>query len=356
MSQDLDQSRLQAFGGLALDILNKGALAVMMSVGHRTGLFECMADLPPANAQAIADAAGLNQRYVREWLGTMVTGKIVEYDARAGTFTLPPEHAAFLTKAAQTNNIASFAQLVPLISLVEDEIVSCFRAGGGVPYSAFKRFPEVMRELSAPTVDTLLVEKILPLQPGLVDSLIRGIDVLEVGCGSGHAINVMAKAFPASRFVGYDLLPVQIEAAAAEATAWELTNAHFEARDVATLPQKEYFDLITAFDTVHDQARPAALLSQVAAALKKGGTFLMWDIGASTDLHNNRDHLLGPFLYGVSCMHCMTVSLAQQGEGLGAMWGREKAEQMLAAAGLVGTTVRQIDEDPMNCCYLSIKP
>ena len=115
-------------------------------------------------------------------------------------------------------------------------------------------------------------------------------------------------------------------------------------------------DAFTAFDTVHDQARPAALLSQVAAALKKGGTFLMWDIGASTDLHNNRDHLLGPFLYGVSCMHCMTVSLAQQGEGLGAMWGREKAEQMLAAAGLAGTTVRQIDEDPMNCCYLSIKP
>ena len=81
----------------------------------------------------------------------------------------------------------------------------------------------------------------------------------------------------------------------------------------------------------------------------------MWDIKASSDLHNNRDHLLGPFLYGVSCMHCMTVSLAQQGEGLGAMWGREKAEQMLAEAGLVGTTVHQIEEDPVNFCYLSTK-
>jgi SAM-dependent methyltransferase len=356
MSQHVDQAKLQAFGGLALDILNKAAIAVMMSVGHRTGLFDAMADRPPATVHAIAQAAGLNERYVREWLGAMVTGKVVEHDPTAGTFGLPPEHAAFLTRAAQTDNIASFAQLIPLISMVEDDIVSCFRAGGGVPYSAFKRFPEVMRELSAPTVETLLVQKILPLQPGLVDSLNRGVDVLEVGCGSGHAVNVMAKAFPASRFVGYDLLPAQIEAAAAEATAWGLTNAQFEVRDVAALPQKEYFDLITAFDTVHDQAQPAALLSQVAAALKRGGIFLMWDIGASTDLHNNRDHLLGPFLYGVSCMHCMTVSLAQQGEGLGAMWGREKAVQMLAAAGLVGTTVRQIDEDPMNCCYLSIKP
>ena len=356
MSQELDQTKLESFGGLALDILNKGAIAVMMSVGHRTGLFETMANLPAATAQTIATAAGLQERYVREWLGTMVTGKIVEHDAPTRTFTLPPEHAAFLTKAAQTNNIASFAQLIPLISLVEDDIVSCFRAGGGVPYSSFRRFPEVMRELSAPTVDTLLVQKILPLQPGLVESLTRGIDVLEVGCGSGHAINVMARAFPASRFVGYDLLPAQIEAAAAEAKTWGLANAHFEVRDVATLTQREHFELVTAFDTVHDQARPAALLSQVAAALKKGGTFLMWDIGASTDLHNNRDHLLGPFLYGVSCMHCMTVSLAQQGEGLGAMWGREKAEQMLAAAGLVETTVQQIEEDPMNYCYLSRKP
>jgi hypothetical protein len=355
MSQDLDHDKLQAFGGQALDILNKGALSVMMSLGHRTGLFDSMASHPPANCQAIAKVAGLNERYVREWLGAMVTGKIVDYDEAAGTYSLPPEHAAFLTRTAQTNNIASFAQLVPLISLVEDDIVSCFRAGGGVPYSAFKRFPEVMRELSAPTVETLLVEKILPLQPGLVDSLNDGIDVLEVGCGSGHAINVMARAFPASRFVGYDLLPAQINAAAAEASAWGLSNAQFEARDVATLPQKDYFDLITAFDTVHDQAQPAALLSQVAAALKKGGTFLMWDIAASTHLHNNRDHLLGPFLYGVSCMHCMTVSLAQQGAGLGAMWGREKAELMLAAAGLVGTTVKQIDEDPMNSCYLSTK-
>jgi SAM-dependent methyltransferase len=355
MSQQLDQAKLESFGAQTLDILNKASVAVMMSVGHRTGLFDTMAKLPPADSKAIGEAAGLNERYVREWLGAMVTGKIVEYDASTGTFQLPPEHAAFLTRAAQTNNTASFAQLIPLISLVEDDIVSCFRSGGGVPYSAFKRFAEVMRELSAPTVDTLLVQKILPLHPGLVESLERGIDVLEVGCGSGHAINVMARAFPASWFIGYDLLPDQIAAATAEAQAWGLQNARFEVKDVSALPHKDHFDLITAFDTVHDQAQPAALLKHIAAALKKGGTFLMWDISASSDLHNNRDHLLGPFLYGVSCMHCMTVSLAQQGEGLGAMWGREKAEQMLAAAGLVGTTLHQIEEDPMNFCYLSTK-
>jgi SAM-dependent methyltransferase len=351
----LDQARMEAFGGQAVDILNKAAVAVMMSVGHRTGLFETLAVLPPSTAADVAGAAGLQERYVREWLAAMVTGGIVEHDAERGTYHLPPEHAAFLTRAAATNNMASFAQIIPLISQVEDEVVACFRAGGGVPYASFKRFPDVMRELSAPTFDTLLVDRILPLVPGLVASLERGIDVLDVGCGSGHAINVLARAFPKSRFAGFDLIPESIEAGRAEAAAWGLSNVRFDVRDATTLGLKDHFDLVTAFDTVHDQAKPAALLAQVASALKQGGTFLMWDVDASSHLHGNKDHLLGPFMYAVSCMHCMTVSLAQNGEGLGAMWGRETAERMLADAGLTGAQVYKVDEDPVNCCYIATK-
>jgi SAM-dependent methyltransferase len=351
----LNQAQLEEFGGRALDILNKGALAVMMSVGHRTQLFDTMAGLPPSTAGDIAAAAGLQERYVREWLGAVVTGGIVAYDDERGTYHLPAEHAAFLTHAAQTNNMATFAQVIPLICSVEDEVVACFKEGGGVPYSAFNRFPEVMRELSAPTFDTLLVQKILPLQPGLVASLERGIDVLEVGCGSGHAINVMAKAFPRSRFVGYDLIPDQISAARAEAAVWGLANARFDVQDVSTLNERELYDLATAFDTVHDQARPAALLEAVRATLKPGGTFIMWDVSASSHLHGNRDHIFGPLMYAVSCMHCMTVSLAQNGDGLGAMWGREKASAMLAAAGFTNLHIHHLDEDPVNCCYISTK-
>ncbi len=201
----------------------------------------------------------------------------------------------------------------------------------------------------------MLVDKILPLVSGLVDSLVNGIDVLEVGCGSGRAINVMAKAFPNSRFVGYDLIPEQIDTANAEAADQGLSNVRFEVKDVSTLEQTGHFDMVMAFDTVHDQAKPAALLDQVAAALKDGGTFLMWDVAASSHLHNNADHLLGPFLYSVSCMHCMAVSLSQDGEGLGAMWGQEKAEEMLAAAGLEDVQVHRIEEDPINCCYVATK-
>jgi SAM-dependent methyltransferase len=285
----------------------------------------------------------------------MVTGNVVDHDGGAAIYSLPPEHAAFLTAAAQTNNIASFAQIIPLIGNVEDEIVECFRRGGGVPYSSYKRFPEVMREMSAPTFDLLLVDKILPMVSGLVDSLADGIDVLEVGCGSGRAINVMAKAFPSSRFIGYDLLSEQIETANAEAADLDLSNVSFEVKDVATLEHRGYFDLVMAFDTVHDQAKPAALLDQVAAVLKDRGTFLMWDVAASSHLHKNTDHLLGPFLYSVSCMHCMTVSLSQDGDGLGAMWGEEKAEEMLLAAGFKDVQIHRIEEDPFNCLYVATK-
>ena len=212
-----------------------------------------------------------------------------------------------------------------------------------------------MRELSAPTFDVLLVRKILPLAPGLVDLLNVGLDVLEVGCGSGRGLNVMAAAFPQSRFVGYDLIPVQIATANEEAIARGLSNVQFDVKDVSTLEPAGHFDLVMAFDTVHDQAKPAALLEQVARALKDGGTFLMWDVAASSHLHNNKDHLLGPFLYAVSCMHCMTVSLSQGGEGLGAVWGQETAKVMLAAAGFQDVQVHRIQEDPVNCCYIAMK-
>ena len=351
----LDQAKMEEFGGRALDVLNKAGVAVMMSVGHRTGLFETMAGLAPSTASEIAQAAGLQERYVREWLGAMVTGRVVEHDSEKGTYRLPLEHAAFLTKAALTNNIAAFSQVIPLICNVEDEVVECFRNGGGVSYASFTRFPDVMRELSAPTFDVLLVDKILPLAPGLVESLTGGIDVLEVGCGSGRAVNVMARAFPRSRFVGYDLLPEQIATAGSEASAWGLSNARFDVKDVARISDAEQYDLVAAFDTVHDQAHPDVLLARVESVLRRGGRFLMWDVAASSHLHNNADHLLGPFLYATSCMHCMTVSLAQNGQGLGAMWGQEKAMAMLADAGFLNIQVHRVPEDPINCCYLATK-
>jgi hypothetical protein len=235
-----------------IGVLNASGLTLMISIGHQTGLFDTMALMEPATSATIAEAAKLNERYVREWLGAMVTGKIVIYDPETQTYILPPEHAALLSRAAGPMNMADDAQLVALLADVEPDVIACFRQGGGVPYSRFPRFQGLMAEFSAAILDVSLLQNVLPLVPGIQDPLSAGIDVLDVGCGQGHAINLMAQAYPKSRFTGYDFSETGIAAANAEAARLGLSNVSFEVKDLRTWDEEARYDLITAFDTVHD--------------------------------------------------------------------------------------------------------
>lgn len=344
---------VQEFAGQLLGILNSGMLTLMISIGHRTGLFDTMAGMPAANSGTIAAAAGLDERYVREWLGAMTTGRIVEHDATAGTYRLPPAHAAMLTRAAGPDNLATIAQYVPLLAKVESQVVEAFRHGGGVPYSEFPEFQRLMAEESAQVFDATLVDGIVDLVPGLRERLVEGIDVADVGCGSGHAINLLAEAFPASRFVGFDFSAEGVAAGTAEAAAKGLGNARFEESDAATLTGPAAFDLVTTFDSVHDQAHPARVLQGIHDLLRPGGTYLCVDIQAASDVASNLDHPLGTLLYTVSCMHCMTVSLALGGDGLGAVWGEQVALDMLREAGFVDVEVRTVEGDILNNYYIA---
>lgn len=346
----IDQSRSDAFSARFLGILNDGALAIMTSLGHRAGLFDALAELPPATSAEIARTAGLDERYVREWLGAMVTGRIVDYDPAGKRYSLPAEHAAWLTDGSDC--LAGLAQYVPLMGSVEDDVLDCFRNGGGVPYSRFERFKDVMAADSHQSVVSALESHILPLVPDVVARLSAGIDVLDVGCGAGRALNRLAQLFPASRFVGYDLLPEHVAAAREQADATGLTNVRFEVRDCTHLDEQASFDLITTFDAIHDQKSPSTVLGAIARALRPGGLYLMQEIKASSHLEQNLDHALGPLLYTISTMHCMTVSLAQGGDGLGTMWGRETALELLDAAGFPDVEIRDLEHDPQNEYYL----
>jgi SAM-dependent methyltransferase len=351
-TREFSQQRAETFAGRMIGALNEGAIAVMTSIGHRTGLFDAMSGLPRSTSEEIAAAADLNERYVREWLGAMTVGGIVEHDPQDATYYLPPEHAAFLTRAASPENIAVTAQFISVMGAVEDDIVEVFRRGGGVPYSSYPRFHEVMAEDSGQTVVAALFEHILPLVPGLTERLEDGIEVLDVGSGSGRALNLLARAFPHSHFTGYDISEKAVLRAITEAKEHGSTNVRFEVKDASTFDETARYDLITTFDAVHDQARPAAVLENIARALKDDGVYLMQDIAGSSHVHNNFDHPLGPFLYTVSTMHCTTVSLAQGGEGLGTMWGEEKAREMLAEAGFRHVETRRLDHDIANTYYV----
>jgi 2-polyprenyl-3-methyl-5-hydroxy-6-metoxy-1,4-benzoquinol methylase len=347
-----DQTKLDAFAGKMVRILNDAALAMMTSIGHRTGLFETMSGLESSSVSTIAKTAGLSERYVKEWLGAMVTGGIVEYDAANRTYSLPAEHAAFLTAAATPNNLSIPSQFISVLGAVEDHIVDCFRNGGGVPYERYKRFHEVMAEESSQTIGSVLIDSILPLVPDLKQRLENGVAVLDVGCGRGQTINLLANMFPKSSFTGYDISREAISTAKRDAKQAELKNVRFIVKDAAALKEKGKYDLITAFDSIHDQAHPQEVLQNIAGALKTDGVFLMQDIAGSSLLDNNMDHPLGPFCYTISCMHCMTVSLAQNGAGLGAMWGQERASEMLKHAGFDSIEIHSLPHDILNSYYV----
>jgi hypothetical protein len=224
---DFDAAQATNFANTLIDTLNKSALSFMISIGHRSGLFDTMSKMDFATSEEIAKNASLNERYVREWLGAMVTGGIVEYEAASKTYHLPAEHAASLTRQAGADNIGVFMQYSAVMGEVEDDILKCFKEGGGVPYSRFHRFHEVMAEDSGQSVLSSLESHILPLVPGLPEKLKAGINMLDVGCGSGRIINKLAALFPNTQFTGMDLSPEAIGNAIAEASSIGLSNVEF---------------------------------------------------------------------------------------------------------------------------------
>jgi len=351
--QNIDQAKSDAFAEDMLGILNHAALALMMSIGHKALLFDTMSRMAPSTSEQIASAAGLHERYVREWLAAMVTGRVIEFDPSQGTYHLPDEHAVWLTRDAGVNNLAFQTQNIVMLANVQEKIVDCFARGGGVPYSSFPDFQRLMAEESAEVVDSSLLQVTLPLIPGLVERLQAGIDVADIGCGSGHALNLMAQTFPRSRFTGYDFSQEGIAVAQAESRRLGLTNTRFEVGDVSRLDAPHHYDFITAFDSIHDQARPAEVLTGIAKALRPGGIFLMLDVRASSLLEENMEHPLATFLYTISCNHCMTVSLAEDGAGLGTMWGEQVASQMLREAGFTQIEVKHVKADVMNSYYIA---
>jgi ubiquinone/menaquinone biosynthesis C-methylase UbiE len=209
-----------------------------------------------------------------------------------------------------------------------------------------------MAEDSGQSVLANLESAVLPVVPGMIDRLKQGIKVLDVGCGSGRALNLMARLYPQSHFTGYDFSVEAITRATEEAQQHGSKNIEFHVFDVTMLDAHEQFDFITAFDAIHDQAKPLEVLKGIHRALKPDGVFLMQDISGTSHVDQDTKHPIGPLLYTISCMHCMTVSLALGGEGLGAMWGVEKAKEYLRKAGFTTVDIKNLPHDFQNSYFI----
>ncbi|GAA0940721.1 class I SAM-dependent methyltransferase [Pseudonocardia zijingensis] len=345
-----DPHQTRAFGEQLLGLLTGGMLTMLIGIGHRTGLFEAAARGPATSAE-LAQRAGLHERYVREWLGAMVTGGILDYDPADGTHRLPAAHAALLT-GATSRNVGPIASSLRTLGSVLPQVEQCFTDGGGVPIAQYAAVSAGgLGETWRHVYDEHLVDGFLARVPGLPERLRAGARVLDLGCGTGHAVTVMAREFPRSTFDGVDIAEAAIADAEAERDTLGLPNAAFTVGDAAELAPDRPYDVITAFDAIHDQAAPEVVLRRVRDALTPDGLFLMIDTNFATRLEDNAGNPHAPLAYGISLLFCVPTSIATGGSGLGAVWGRERAGEMLADAGF--TDVHVLDTPrPQNCMYV----
>lgn len=355
MSEDDFSSRM-------VDILNFGALNVAIGLGYKAGLFEALDSAEgPLTPDQLAEQAGLNARVVREWLGIVVSGdivEVVEVEGEEERFYLPKHRATFLCQRGGSNNLAVYCQEIPLLtSCVYNEVADSFQTGAGIPYSKYPPFQEFMGQLADQKHHDSLVQTFLPSIGGMVERLKAGdMRVMDLGCGQGLAITLLAREFPNSTFVGVDLDDDAI--AKAKEASLELSNLSFEVLDATHIHEHEFaasFDYVIAFDAIHDLCEPEKVLQGIHDALKPGGIFSMIDIKADSCIHQNKDHPMGPMLYTVSLMHCMQVAMVDGGRGLGMMWGRQRAVAMLQEAGFQNIKELEIPDDGFNLHFMATK-
>jgi ubiquinone/menaquinone biosynthesis C-methylase UbiE len=356
----------QSFAKKMVDILNYGSLNLAMAIGYKTGLFEIMDEFKiPKQLSCIAKKSGLNKRYIREWLGIMVTGNIIEISSDSSNnnlFYLPEEHGDFLTKRSANNNLGVYTQEIPLLTTCSmDAVIERFKTGKGVPYTKYPKFQDFMAELADAKHREVLIDKFIPnVDKGKLSKRLKeGINVCDLGCGQGTAILLMAKTFKKSHFIGIDISQSAIKRAIKNAKLQNIKNVEFLLKDASTLKDnncfKNRFDYITAFDAIHDQTQPLSALKSVFHMLSFDGIFSMVDIAADSDLAKNIEHPMGPFLYTVSLMHCMPVGMVDNGSGQGMMWGKQKVYAMLTQAGFINIKVEAIADDTFNFHYICKK-
>ncbi len=327
----MDRAKVEAFLDRFVDFASGATTIGLLAVADRSGLASHLGKAGGGTAHEIADGAGLDLRYVEEIMAGLTAAGVVEYDPEAERFELPPEHGLFISDETSPYFMGGFLDMIPALMAELDGIAGATVNGGGVAFEDFGR--DIITGIdrgNTPSQRAFLVSRWLPGVPGLVATLESGMRVADVGCGSGTAAILAAEAFPKSHVVGFDVSEASI--AVARSRGGHLTNLEFREHTVEEIPVDPPFDLITSFDVIHDLVAPLDGLRRIRKALSEDGLYLMMEPNASSYLENNLTPR-GAMLYGISVLHCMTQSLAHGGVGLGAAWGRERAETLAEEAG-----------------------
>jgi SAM-dependent methyltransferase len=348
----VDQAKVDAFMERAIGNFS-GALVTALSVlGDRLGLFAELAENGPASARELAERARVDERYAAEWLRGLAAAEYLERDPDGERYSLPAEHVPALAEEAGPMFLCGGYQMVPALLGPIDRLERAFRNGGGVDQSEYPDgLWDGMQRFTASWFENLLLGEWMPALPHLHRRLEAGAVAADVGCGSGRASIAFAKAYPRSRFVGYDAFEGQVERARANADkAGVGDRVRFELLDVAEgLPER--YDLVTTFDVVHDAVDPPGLLRAIRGGTKDDGRYLMLEINCA-DRHEDNSGPLAAMFYGFSVFYCMTTSLAGGGAGLGTCGMPEaKVRELCLGAGYSTVERAPIAENPFNVLY-----
>jgi len=311
------------------------ALTVALAyIGDRLGIFKAMADGSPVTTAQLAHRTGLNERYLREWSATMAAAGYISYAPVTATFTMSPEQATVLANEDTTYFTAGVFQYAVACYRQIGKLTESFRDGGGVPFTDFgPEIVEAIERLFHVGYETWVASQWIPAVPDIHQRLLAGAEVAEVVCGAGQCLIPVAAAFPHSHFFGYDPDRTSIERARQKADRAGLASRISLAQIAAEhVPFAKRFDLVMAFNCIHDMAHPRAALAAICRMLRPGGVFLWSEADVGGRLEDNLNPV-GRTLYGASTMHCVTVSMAQGGEGLGCVISEDLARSLAAEAG-----------------------
>jgi SAM-dependent methyltransferase len=343
----IDEQKLEAFVHQAVGDMGVAISGALVHIGDKLGLYKAMAGAGPLTPADLAGRTDTTERYVREWLDNQAAGGYVTYDPTTARYELPDEHAMVLADENSPVFLGGGYEVVTAGYLGEAKVTEAFRTGGGVAgHEHDERLFRGTERFFRPGYQANLVDSWLPALEGAVDALSAGASVADIGCGFGAATIVLAKAFPRSRFVGYDNHDVSIAAARkAAAQAGVADRVTFEVAAAADYPGTGY-DLVTVFDALHDMGDPVGVARHVRSTLSPDGTWLVVEPYASDHVPDNHNPL-GRAFYGFSTLFCTPGSLAQDvALGLGAQAGGTRLRQVLTDGGF--TRVRQAAATPLN--------
>lgn len=342
---NLDPQKLEAFMNRAVEEIGAAASAVMALIGDRLGLYKALSE-GPATPGELAKRTGTAERYVREWLSNQAAGGFVAYEPASGKFSLEPEQVATLAQEDSPFFLPGAFQTIASMFLDHEKIVERFKSGEGLDWGGHHHLLFTGTErFFRPNYIGNLIPSWIPALDGVEAKLKAGAKVADVGCGLGASTILMAKAYPKSKFLGFDFHAASIEEARHRAKqAGVADRVDFEVAESTNYPGNDY-DLVAHFDSLHDMGDPVAVARHVRQSLKPDGTWMIVEPRAGDNLEDNLNPV-GRVFYAASTCVCVPASLAQDGPALGAQAGEKRLRGILEKGGFA--KIRRAAETPFN--------